>query len=244
MLKWALAVVPAGDGLPVSLYVAMPGARDLPALRRLAAADGVAPAAALPAALAGLRVVALAGLRAMRASSEDAVRGAVAEVADGDELLAPLMARTSAAEGELLSAAASAAADAADVVLRSFAAGARCSDALLDGDLAARLAGMHDVRVLWSPDGGRTLRPLEGRSSRRGPSRSGVPTSPSRPAATGARPCARAGRAHRLPARALRRSRAWASRSSRAPSPAVARRPLDARARRRRRMESRNVEAP
>jgi Xaa-Pro aminopeptidase len=164
MLGWAVAVVPS-EG-PVELYTAS-AARDVTAMRALAAVDAVAAVSVLPAALAARRRVALAGMRAMRATTEDAIRGSGAEILDGDGLVAELMATPSAGERELLRAAANAAASAAAAVERSHLAGASAADALLDGDLEARLAGMQDARVLWSSDGGRTLRPLTGAASAR-----------------------------------------------------------------------------
>ena len=161
MLKWAVAVLPR-EG-EAELFLAMAGPRDLPAMRRIAVAGSAAAIAALPAALARFDRVAVAGLDAMRAGTETAVRRAVDVVEDAERLLADLMASPSARERELLAATATLAHDAATEALRAYAAGAGVTDALLAGDLSARIAGAHDVRLLWSPDAGRTLRPPGGR---------------------------------------------------------------------------------
>ena len=158
MLKWALVVVPAHG--ETELFTAMPGTRDLPAIRRIAVVGSVAPIGGLAAALARFDRVAVAGLPTMRSSTEATIRGAT-EVADGAEaFLAALMATPSQRERALLRTATANARAAAAAIIDAYNGGAVLSDALLAGDLAAREAGMHDVRVLWSADSGLTLRPL------------------------------------------------------------------------------------
>lgn len=161
MLKWAVALVPAAG--ESELYLAMPGARDLPAMRRLAAAGSVAAIGELAAALSRFGPIAVAGLSAMRAATEATIRGAAEVVAGGDELLAALMAAPSAGERKLLRLAGGTAQDAASEIEDAYASGASVTDALLAGELSARAAGMHDVRLLWSLDRGLTLRPLASR---------------------------------------------------------------------------------
>jgi Xaa-Pro aminopeptidase len=158
MLRWAVVVVPA-TGDP-ELYAAMPGARDLPRMRTLAAVGSVAPIAALPASLARFERVGLAGGQAMRAATESAIRAAT-EVVDIDQMLADLMEVPSPRERELLREAAVAAEAAASAALEAWTNHATTTEALLAADLSARRAGMHDVRILWSPDAGLTLTPLE-----------------------------------------------------------------------------------
>ena len=158
MLRWAVAVVPAAG--ETELYVAMPGAREGPAMRKLAAVGPVALIGALPAALARFDRVTVAGLPAMRAATEATIRRATEVIDGGDRLLGELMAVPSQSERELLRVAAATAEYAAATIEGAYAEGATASDALLAGDFAARKAGMHDVRVLWSLDGGLTLRPF------------------------------------------------------------------------------------
>ncbi len=158
MLRWGIAVVPAQGG--VELFLATPGPRDLPAMRRLAVASGVEGIAALEHSLRRFGRVALAGARYMRASQERTIRSAVGRTCDGDPLLARLAAEPSEAEARLLESAAACAAEASDVVTFAWRAGAGAGPALLDGDLLARERGAHDVRLLCSNDGGRSFRPL------------------------------------------------------------------------------------
>lgn len=158
MLKWAVAIVPAAGG--AELYLAMPGTRDLPAMRKLAAVAAVDGIAALGAALSRFDRVALVGARRMRAGQEAAIRANACVVDDGDALFADLTAAVSPRELELLRTSAALAEEAAEVVAESWLGGARAGAALLDGDLLARELGAHDVRVLWSHDGGRSFRPL------------------------------------------------------------------------------------
>jgi hypothetical protein len=158
MLRWAVAVVVAeGD---VELYLAMPGTRDLPAIRKLAAVGVVDGIAALEGSLRGFRHVAIAGARHMRARQEATIRAHAAVSGDGDALLAGLTARLSAGERRLLEAAAACATAAARRVEETWRDGAAAGCALLAGDLLAREQGAHDVRLLWSPDGGRRFMPL------------------------------------------------------------------------------------
>jgi hypothetical protein len=161
MLKWAVALVPnSGE---VELFVAMPGARDLPAIRRLAVVGSVSAISELPQRLATLQRVAVAGLGATRARTEAAIRSATEIVEGGDQLLGEMMSLPSPAERGLLRQAASTARQAVTTIAVSYAGGTTVSDALLAGDRAARVAGMHDTRLLFSLDSGRTLRPLTGR---------------------------------------------------------------------------------
>jgi hypothetical protein len=158
MLRWAVAVVAAeGD---VELYLAMPGTRDLPAMRKLAAVGVVDGIAALEGSLQRFRHVALAGARHMRARQEVAIRAHAAVSGDGDALLAGLTDQLSAGELALLEAVAAIAAAAAQKVEEAWHHGAAAGRALLTGDLSAREHGAHDVRLLWSPDGGRSFMPL------------------------------------------------------------------------------------
>ena len=148
MLKWAVVVTPAvGE---TELYLAMPGVRDLPRMNKLAVAGSIAPIGALPAALARFDCVALAGAHAMRAASESMIRQATATV-DGDSLFAQLMAVPSEREREVLRLAAASAKASATATMDAWARGETATEALLCGDLSARRAGMHDVRVLFEP---------------------------------------------------------------------------------------------
>jgi hypothetical protein len=158
MLRWGIAVVPA-DGEP-ELFLAMPGTRDLPAMRKLAAVSAVKAIPALDASLRRFGCVALAGARSMHARQEAAIRACVRVAGDGDELLARLTAEPSEEELRLLETAAGWAAEAAQTVEEAWRDGAGAGPALLAGDLLARERGAHDVRLLWSPDGGCTLLPL------------------------------------------------------------------------------------
>jgi Xaa-Pro aminopeptidase len=158
MLKWAVAVVPAAG--EVELYAAMPGTRDLPRMRTLAAVGSVAGFGDLAGALTRFAQVAVAGLPVMRARVETCIRRAT-DVVDGAALFAGLMAIPSERERAALRRAAAIAEDAAAAVLDACTRGATAEEALLRGDGTARDAGAHDVRVMWSRDGGWTLRPLE-----------------------------------------------------------------------------------
>jgi hypothetical protein len=160
MTRFAIAVVPAEGG--VELFLATPGTRDLPAMRRLAAVSAVAPINGLAGCVGRFHRVAVAGARYMRAPQELAIRGCAEVAGDGDALLARVAAEPSPGELRLLDAAADGAAWAAARVEEAWREGAGSRPALLAGDLLARERGAHDVRVLWSPDGGRTLRPLAG----------------------------------------------------------------------------------
>ncbi len=160
MTRYAIAVVPAGGG--VELFLATPGTRDLPAMRRLAVVAAVAPIAGLESCLRRFGRVAVAGLRHMRAPHELTIRACAEVAGDGDALLAALSAAPSPGELRLLREAADCAAQAADRVEEAWRDGAAAGAALLGGELYARERRAHDVRVLWSPDGGRTLRPLSG----------------------------------------------------------------------------------
>jgi hypothetical protein len=157
MLKWAVAVVAADAD--VELYLAAPGTRDLAAMGRLACVSAVYPIGALGGSLRRFGRVALAGGRRMRARQEAAVRAGAAVAGNGDALLAGLTAKLSVAELQLLEAAAHVAEDAAGRVVQMWRHGAGANPALLAGDLRARELGAHDVRLLWSADGGRGLRP-------------------------------------------------------------------------------------
>jgi hypothetical protein len=159
MLKSAVAVVPASG--ESEIYLAMPGAREPAAMRKLAVVGSVGAIGELAAALTRFGRVAVAGIEAMRAGTEATIRRATEVVDGGDVLLNELMAVPSERERELLRLAAATAQDAALAIAGAYADGATVSHALLCGDFAARDSGMHDVRVLWSPDGGRTLRPPE-----------------------------------------------------------------------------------
>ncbi len=163
MLKWAVAVVPASG--ETELYSALPGARDLRRVRTLAHVGSVAPIGQLAGGLARFRRVMVAGLRSMRARTEDAIRGAVQVLDGGDQLIDRLSAVPSERERELLRGASEAARLAASETVSACQSGAGAVEALLRGDLAAREAGMHDVRVLWSPDAGLPLRPLAGETA-------------------------------------------------------------------------------
>jgi hypothetical protein len=157
MLRWAVAIVPVQG--EIALYTAMAGARDLPAVQRLAAVDSVATISALPGALAAFDRVAVAGIRSMRAAAETMIRAATTVADDGDRLLGDLMVPPSPAERALLRVADRTAERAAGAIASELAAGASGFSALLAGDLCAREAGVNDVRLLWSLDGGATLRP-------------------------------------------------------------------------------------
>lgn len=158
MTRWGVAVVPAEGG--VELFLATPGARDLPAMRRLAAVDAVAGIAALERCVRSFDRIAIAGARHLRAPTEAAIRACAEVSGDGDALLAAVAGEPSPAELRLLDAAADCAAQAASRVEEAWRAGAAAGPALLAGDLLAREQGAHDVRLLWSPDGGRTFGPL------------------------------------------------------------------------------------
>ncbi|MGH2876401.1 MAG: hypothetical protein ACRDLV_09135, partial [Solirubrobacteraceae bacterium] len=160
MLKWAVAVVPADGG--VELYLGSPGRRDLPAMRRLAVAASVDGMAPLGHALERHRRVALAGGRHIRARQAETLQTSTTVAGDGDALLRAVAAEPSPAEVRLLRAAAGLTQEAADVVAQMWENGAGAGPALLAGDLSARERGAHDVRLLWSPDGGRSLRPYSG----------------------------------------------------------------------------------
>jgi len=158
MLRWAIAVVPAKSA--VELFVAAPGSRDVAAMRKLAAAASADGIGALERALLRFGRVAMAGARHMRASQEAAIRQSVAEVVEGDALIAELAAEPSQGEVGLLEGAATLAGESALLVEHAWRQGDAAGPALLEGDLFARERGAHDVRLMWSGDGGRTFRPL------------------------------------------------------------------------------------
>jgi hypothetical protein len=165
MLRWAIAVVPAASG--VELFLAMPGSRDVAAMRKLTVAAAVDGIGALGRSLRRFRRVALAGARHMRASQEAAIRQCVAEAVDGDALIAELAAEPSDREVGLLEQAAAFAEEAARMVEHAWQKGVAAGPALLEGDLLARQLGAHDVRLMWSGDGGVTFRPLTRPASQR-----------------------------------------------------------------------------
>lgn len=160
MTRFAVAVVGTEGG--AELFLATPGTRDLPAMRRLAVVAAAAPISAFEACLRRFRRVAVAGARHTRGPIEATIRARAEVAGDGDALLRTLAARPSPGERRLLGAAADCAAQAADRVEEAWRGGAAAGPALLAGDLYARVRGAHDVRLLWSPDGGRSLRPLTG----------------------------------------------------------------------------------
>jgi hypothetical protein len=165
MTRWGVAVVGAESG--VELFLATPGTRDLPAMRRLAVVAAVAPIAALGACVGRFDRVAIAGARHMRGPVELTIRGCAEVAGDGDALLRALAAEPTPGELRLLMEAADCAARAADRVEEAWRGGAAAGPALLAGELYARERRAHDVRALWSPDGGRTLRPLDGPANER-----------------------------------------------------------------------------
>jgi hypothetical protein len=129
-------------------------------MRKLAAVAIVDGIAALDPSLRRFRRVAVAGGRHMRAGQEVAIRQCVAETVDGDALMAQLAAEPSDSEIALLEEAAAFAEQAARLVEHAWREGAAAGPALLEGDLLARERGAHDVRLMWSRDGGSAFRPL------------------------------------------------------------------------------------
>lgn len=161
MLRWAVALIPA-HGEP-SLYLAAPS-RDITFTRSLTAIDDVHPVASLEDGLARLARqgrVALLGAERIR----QAVRRRLANAADlvngEDTLLAARMRTPRPRELTLLRGADALTRRAADLAENEYARGAGVTAALLTAVRAAREEGAHDVRGLYSPDGGRTLRPFE-----------------------------------------------------------------------------------
>ncbi len=165
MLRWAIVVVPAQSA--VELFVAMPGSRDVTTIGGLAAVATVDGIEALGGSLRRFRRVGLAGARHMRARQEAVIRESVGDVVDGDALIAQLAAEPSEGEVGLLEEAGTLAEEAARIVERAWRQGMATGPALLEGDLFARELGAHDVRLMWSDDGGATFRPLTQAASRR-----------------------------------------------------------------------------
>lgn len=160
-LRWAVALVPVA-GEP-SLYLAGP-TRDLAYTQTLTWIDDIHAVSELDDALARLRRkghVALVGAERIRASVRRRL-AAAADLVEGDErLLEERMWTPRPRELAPLRAAAALTRHAADVAEKEHAGGAGATEALLAAERAAREQGAHDVRALYSLDGGRTVRPFE-----------------------------------------------------------------------------------
>lgn len=160
-LRWGVALIPA-TGEP-SIYLAAPS-RDLTFTRTLTCIDDIHPVSELGDGLARLTQqgrVALLGSERIRASVRRRLAGAVHLVNGEDTLLTARMRTPRPRELTLLREADRLTRHAADLAEEEYARGAGAAAALLAAERAAREQGAHDVRGLYSPDGGRSMRPFE-----------------------------------------------------------------------------------
>ena len=160
MLRWAVALVPA-SGDP-SLFLAAPS-RDMAFTRLLTWIEDVQPVSALRGALDELSrtgTVALVGAERMRGSVRRQIDGA-GHLVEADALLSGRMSTPRPREVALLRTADALVGHAADQAEHAYAEGRGATEALAVAERAAREQGAHDVRALYSPDGGRSLRTFE-----------------------------------------------------------------------------------
>lgn len=154
--RWNATLTPL-SGEP-ELYVGVVSERDLPAMRGLTWIEDVRGLGTLAERVRGLEgPVGLAAPARLAASVLRSLRAAGAQ-APALELVEQVLARPRPRERALLRDCATIALEAAAVVERSHASGASPLDALIDGELSARRAGAHDVRMLA---GGLELGPRE-----------------------------------------------------------------------------------
>lgn len=160
MLRWAVCIVPA-SGDP-SLFIAAP-IRDMSFMGLLTWIEDIRPAAALGGALDEAfrdAAVALIGAERMRGSVRRQFDG-VGRLTEADELLTAPMSTPRPREVALLRAADVLTRHAADQAEHAYAEGRGATEALAVAERTAREQGAHDVRALYSPDGGRNVWPFE-----------------------------------------------------------------------------------
>jgi len=175
--RWAVALVPAAG--PLKLMVAG-STRDLPAASLLTWVKDVASygdaAKVLPGwigalAKAGARPrLAVAGSAFMRRGVHDTVIGTAAkdaEIETADAPLDALMRRKRPREVSMIRKSCAILAATVDAMKREKAKGAPVVAATIEAERVARAAGAQDIRILFSLDGGRTLRPFEESSETR-----------------------------------------------------------------------------
>jgi hypothetical protein len=161
MLRWAICLVPV-VGKP-SIFIAAP-ARDTVFTRTLTWIDDVHLASELPEALEEVSrrgTVALIGGETMRGSIRRLIDPFQRLVDVSEELVSAWMSTPRPLEVDLLRAAQAFTLRTADRAEQELAEGLSITGALAVAERFAREEGAHDVRALYSPDGGKSLRPFE-----------------------------------------------------------------------------------
>ena len=169
--RWAVGLVPAAG--PLKLLFAG-STRDLPAAALLTWVRDVASygeaAKILPGWIGGLAKdgrkprVAVAGEKFMRRAIHDTVVGTSAKHADlddADDVLAAMMRRKRPREMSMIRKSCAILADTVAALKREKAKGAPAVAATVEAERVARGTGAQDIRILFSLDSGRTLRPFE-----------------------------------------------------------------------------------
>jgi Xaa-Pro aminopeptidase len=173
-LRWGLSLIGPEDE-PQLLVAA--STRDLPATRQLTwckSVDVYSNAAQLlpewmqqlrsAGAPSGATRVAVYGLSRMRNSVRrmlDQTVGRDAELCDADAVLDAIMQPKQAYELDVMRQAYAMLAQTAEELRQAWRDGKPVCDAVLQAELYARRSQVQDVRILFSVDGGRTLRPFE-----------------------------------------------------------------------------------
>ena len=170
--RWAIALVPAQG--PIKLLVAG-STRDLPAASLLTWVKDVASygdaTKIIPGWIGDTKPkIALAGESFMRHAVHETVVGAahkLAKVESADEVLAGLMAEKRPRELSMIRKSCAILASTVDALKREKTKGASVVAATVEAERVGRAMGAQDIRILFSLDGGKTLRPFEEMSEAR-----------------------------------------------------------------------------